>query len=1213
MNEYIRILDNNSSNTSNNDSINFNEAITAEDENAYTLSGSKRLLDFLRSKLGDKISMIIDFSVIPSSLKNEQHLADFITVYDPADIFTHNLEVAYNFVYPKLKETNKGLFYHPNFFKDAQYPSFYYSTDLDPNNAEIRKKVSIIDSNHKFFPQKNSKDWKEVDGMNSRIRFKNVSFPVSFREYEKMAREKIEKDDTCLSRNQILRQLYHLRFCNPQAKNLASYLLSIPLIGYSGKTVKRERDNSVFPYGGMGAIFVFFLKDKNGKTPDEAFIKSIANDLWFLGLQITYNSIFQIAYEQSRGARKQAIKAAKAAIMSRNMSHNLGSHVMSYIKMHLGSVSNIIRDNALSTLLEDGNLDSLRNRSLDAKKLTLPFLVGIGRFISYLQERQDFIATISTDYIPYYSTVNFKDFIYDELNCDKRFERQSQRTNLKPDNILLGNLARSEGLARHTAPTSIGSNNLKDIVLKFRSTFDGSPVQEAEFRIGSGEIKMVDPRQHYGDKLDLAIKELDEMRHYELSLPGGVIGRQAIFSILENVIRNAAKHGNWQEKGQLEFTMDIFTKEDIENKCPSDDLKTRLRDDDQAVPDSLSLKKVLETFFYDEGQGADDYLFFTLTDNLSCSSHSLKALRKALIEGYIDECGQTINTNKGIKEMRISAAWLRSISNDTRHSPFNKENINIEGEKSWPKNGYRLNKIPPILYARRSKDRDGLECHLQYIFCVMRDKKVAFVSPAFTESYHRNGWSFVSPRIYLQSTNKNFELVLYDDIVNNCDEKLNESTFEEVRRYSSIRFFKLSDLINKGAIGFNNIKTDRQHCKPDDLNNAYTQLHLKLVESNASDNIYIIDESTFNNNGIVQTQSNQSPEPVMNRYYRIEVQPSLPPNSMMKYRYQYHLEDKDQFEMYVIKKDPERKNTKFCEGISGDNSTDRLVRNEYLSELWFFKHLHAMQQEVAIFDERIFTKVSGLDKSHFISNESSFFGHDLNDYKEYLRRIYTDEVDQLWINYINDVDSLRNFLKNKNFEMPSISDRSEVDALHHLGATFIYKNLYVFTLIRSNVNPNRFNLYGFDIDKDKPAFSICVKYATLSWDNSQKKLSIENKRDPKTFQMKFHSLSIHQGLLDKLYNAFDIAKDDIQAKENLTKDLYKYFIIDATKQEISFKEKGDIQHYFLPGMTIHSGRSKPCEEDMPQQLPFIPYSALEHAVLDCKYSIVQLLDSAHYE
>ena len=52
---------------------------------------------------------------------------------------------------------------------------------------------------------------------------------------------------------------------------------------------------------------------------------------------------------------------------------------------------------------------------------------------------------------------------------------------------------------------------------------------------------------------------------------------------------------------------------------------------------------------------------------------------------------------------------------------------------------------------------------------------------------------------------------------------------------------------------------------------------------------------------------------------------------------------------------------------------------------------------------------------------------------------------------------------------------------------------------------------------------------------------------------------------------------------------------------------------FVPGLIVHSGRSKPSQIDMPQLLPFIQYASIEHAVLDCKYSLIDLLESARYE
>ena len=895
--------------------------------------------------------------------------------------------------------------------------------------------------------------------------------------------------------------------------------------------------------------------------------------------------------------RKEAIKSAKAAIMSRNMSHNLGSHVLSYLKMHLGSVSNILRDHVLSTLLESENLNTLRNHALVANELTLPFLVGIGRFISYLQERQDFIATISTDFVPFYSSVNFKDFIFDELNCDKRYERHPKRTNLKTDNILFGNIARSEGLGRQTSPTK-GDSTLHDIILKFRTAFDGSPIppQKPQKEVQNG-IK------------NIAARELEEMRQYELSLPGGIIGRQAIFSIIENVIRNAAKHGNWRNQGLLELTIDIFSKEEI--MSPVKEVYTKRLHDDRATEESLSLQEVLKTFYCSNERSADDYYFITLTDNLDFSSKSLIQIRKALIEGYIDEDGRMINTNKGIKEMRISAAWLRSIDDDIALSPFNESNYRIEGETSWMDNNCPWGKMPPVLYARRSKNIATGASNLQYIFCVMRPKKVAFISHSFKDIKTQNpqkaslfqmhDWDLLTPAEYIYRKNKNYDFVIYDDTINYGNKKLDDGGLKEVKRSSSKRFFTLSEL-NKSYNEFKDIKNGT-NCDEIDLKNAYHLLYGFLSGLNQTDSIFIIDDKAT-------TNLNNSEE---HHFSRIIPYKTYPDGEKVKYRYQYHLEDKSQFQQYVIMKDPNHEIYFFSEGISGDNSTDRLVRNEPKTELWFYKHLHAMKQKVAIFDERIFSKVTGLDESDFMSSET-FWGRDLNADKEYIKALLDEnEIDKMKIDSFSLLESLNNFMKLKGIKLPKISNLITVDSKNYLGATYEYKNLHVFSLIQSIENPERFNLYGILINKDKPAFSQCVRYATLRWKRDKKRLIIENDEQRKTNWMIFHSLSIHQGLLDKMYNAFGIEKNDTEAKENLTKDFYEHFIIDAHAQEISFDDEKGYTHYFLPGMTIHSGRSKPSQEDMPQQLPFIPYSALEQAVLDCKCSIVDLLDSARYE
>ena len=62
---------------------------------------------------------------------------------------------------------------------------------------------------------------------------------------------------------------------------------------------------------------------------------------------------------QSEFVLQASLKSAKAAIMSRNMSHNLGSHVMFYIKQKLQSVSKIVDNKVLANIIP-GKLSDLK-------------------------------------------------------------------------------------------------------------------------------------------------------------------------------------------------------------------------------------------------------------------------------------------------------------------------------------------------------------------------------------------------------------------------------------------------------------------------------------------------------------------------------------------------------------------------------------------------------------------------------------------------------------------------------------------------------------------------------------------------------------------------------------------------------------------------------------------------------------------------------------
>ena len=98
--------------------------------------------------------------------------------------------------------------------------------------------------------------------------------------------------------------------------------------------------------------------------------------------------------------------------------------------------------------------------------------------------------------------------------------------------------------------------------------------------------------------------------------------------------------------------------------------------------------------------------------------------------------------------------------------------------------------------------------------------------------------------------------------------------------------------------------------------------------------------------------------------------------------------------------------------------------------------------------------------------------------------------------------------------------------------------------------------------------------------------------------------------LDKIYSALDI-KSEPANKEILTKVLYE--ALAASPETIKLVNNYDYESYYLPRFIIHSGRSRPGYHDMPQHQPFVQFAAVDHAVRDCKYTLSELLYSAHYE
>ena len=294
------------------------------------------------------------------------------------------------------------------------------------------------------------------------------------------------------------------------------------------------------------------------------FVKK--NRLDFLRFLFKMEIAYAAILEKSR--KKEAIKSAKAAIMSRNMSHNLGSHFISNTK------------NFFTALIDVDNKNGAVYR-------------GVKYALQYIQERMDFIATVTSDDIYPFGAVNVKAQIFDELTPDNLGKRHDK----KSLNFLMDYLVLSEKISKRSylncenkAPLlSEGQYELK-LLLGFEDQ--------------SGNVFFWN-----SEKTTLEDNKIrDFLVNINVAIPGGILGKHALFSIIENIIRNAAKHG--QNKIRDKFIIKMLCTNDghfiiYDNKLDSDikntvkNLNNRLSElkmynyDNSLNQDNKGLKEIL--------------------------------------------------------------------------------------------------------------------------------------------------------------------------------------------------------------------------------------------------------------------------------------------------------------------------------------------------------------------------------------------------------------------------------------------------------------------------------------------------------------------------------------------------------------------------------------------------------------------------------------------
>lgn len=204
-------------------------------------------------------------------------------------------------------------------------------------------------------------------------------------------------------------------------------------------------------------------------------------------------SSFHSAY--SDGLLLESLKmAAQAQIMSRNMSHNLGSHVLARIK---GS------DLQVSPKQSD-------------------------ELLGYLQERMDFVARVATKWPAWREPVLFwGDLLHG-------FFKQT---------LLLNNLVADDGYTAEQIEFQIELPNNSGVISVKSKPSDESSRENKIFEFDLQEA---------GGTKD------NEFSDLIVAIPGGPVGRQAFYGFLENAIRNGAKHNPGHKLLKVILKIDEF-------------------------------------------------------------------------------------------------------------------------------------------------------------------------------------------------------------------------------------------------------------------------------------------------------------------------------------------------------------------------------------------------------------------------------------------------------------------------------------------------------------------------------------------------------------------------------------------------------------------------------------------------------------------------------
>lgn len=358
-------------------------------------------------------------------------------------------------------------------------------------------------------------------------------------------------------------------------------------------------DNHKFPFGEQTAITACYVVFSTEVLFDFSF-----GD-WLVGGLI--NSVLeallrghQDVLEHNQQWRRSALRSAVSAIMGRNMSHNIGSHV-------LARYGSVIRDDLIPA--EKGHTDHRAD------------------FLSYLQRRMDLLAEMATSGQAHW----WQNLSLAEQISRLNYQAQQERFRQNPKSACYKE-KKEEQETSSEPPAGAGAGCLECAANMRRHKGHGKPIlltyiTGKESLLASVEYGMpmqcITPIEGCCEHRYVAdVKGMEDLR---FSCPGGEVGVHALYIILENVIRNSARHGSTTRRFVQLFVMAVKDKD-------GEDIQLKIID-----PGSL-------------------------LEQHDAKEESLpEKINRILCESLLDDYGLPAPGNWGVREMQICAQYLAGL------------------------------------------------------------------------------------------------------------------------------------------------------------------------------------------------------------------------------------------------------------------------------------------------------------------------------------------------------------------------------------------------------------------------------------------------------------------------------------------------------------------------------------------------------------------------